>query len=159
MNKKRNKTKSTFASSNITNKMRLVGLVNSNNFSTLNQLAKHLGVSRTTVVKHLIELNSSGQLSDKNYFLQRIINNKLKRTRPILARKMLVKKQRIIDFINNCRRKKIPLSVNLLQQKFGGEKIFSKRILDIEEKKWANSSRPIIRRTKSDQPKRKFLKK
>lgn len=144
----------TFAKLDSKKQSNILSIVKTNRFVTITQLSNHLRISRATLKKYLLELNSRGLLSDKNYFLQRTVNPKLKRTRPVLTRKLVERRKRMVVFINEMRLKKKPLSVNLLQKEFGGEKSFVKSVLDAEEKKWCNSSIPIIRRTKSDQPKR-----
>ena len=83
----------------------ILSAAESTRFSTLTQLAIHLGVSKTTLTKYLREFNSKGLLSDNNYLLHRTINPGIKVSRPILARGLFVRKQRIIDFIGVCRKK------------------------------------------------------
>jgi biotin operon repressor len=125
-----------------------------NNVS-LTQLACKIGISRATLVKHLIELNKKGLIPSNNLLLNRIANQSSKLDRPRINSRLLARREKIIGFINDCRLKKKPVSVNLLQKKFGGEKAFIGAILAEQEKKFSNSNKIIIRRDKSDQPKRK----
>lgn len=132
-------------------------LVNSSRVLTLNSLADILRVRRATIIKYIVELNRLGRIPDNNPLVKRIKVESLKRTRPYLLRKLVSRRKRMVVFINNCRLKKIPVSVNMLQQKFGGEKKFVKIVLDSIEKEYSKSDNPLIRRTKSDQPKRSKL--
>ena len=136
----------------IAKKMKITNtFTNFREFPSLTSIANHFGVSRTTIKKILTESVDKGLISENNHLL--------KRTRKdIVAVKvrLIQRKINIVNFVIKESHVKRAISVNLLQKKFGGEKKTIGQILKEVEKRLVKTKNPVIRRTKSSQPKRKI---
>jgi len=116
-------------------------------FPTLTALAEHAEVSRSTVLANLRFLADMGRLSERNHLLQK----KHGGLSPSVVARKRARMVAMIKFVRDSMRSGEPVSVNLLQGKFGGEKkAASDAIAFVNE----SSRRVVLRRTKSDQPKR-----
>jgi hypothetical protein len=118
-------------------------------FTSLTAIANHHNVSRNTVKKLLDNLVSVGRISEQNHLLKP--SAVPPKTRAFIQKRRLG----MIKFIEELSQKGRPVSVNLLQKTFGGQKSVAKKVLEFVEKKLAKTDTPVIRRTKSSQPRRK----
>lgn len=119
-------------------------------YPSLTAIARELKISKNTIKANLQRAVELGQLSENNHLLQRTRQNRVGVNLRLQQRKRL-----IVDFVRMARVKKIPISINLIQKKFGGEKKFIKAIIDVEVKKYSVRAQPVLRRSKSSQSKRK----
>ncbi len=119
-------------------------------YSSLTAIARELKISKNTVKANLERAVELGQLSENNHLLQRTRQDRVGVNLRLQQRKKL-----IVDFVKMARMKQIPISINLIQKKFGGEKKFIKTILDVEVKKYSGRAKPFLRRSKSSQSRRK----
>jgi hypothetical protein len=107
-------------------------------------------VSRNTVKAYLDLLVGNGQLSEGNRLL-----NRTRQMRPAVNERRLEKRFAMKRFLLLCAKRGKPVSVNLLQKKFGGDKKMAGEVINSFNTWLASRGRaPLVRRTKSSQPKR-----
>ncbi|MFA6419227.1 MAG: hypothetical protein WCW13_00325 [archaeon] len=124
---------------------------NARKFPSLRAIGTHFGISKTTVKNVLLEEVRANNISDKNHLLFRTRQNIV-----AVAKRRVERKRAMIKFLKSMARREVPVSLNLLQKKFGGEKAFASEVLKefIASRETNGSAKPVLRRTASNQPKR-----
>ncbi len=110
------------------------------------QVAEKAGVSKPKVIK---ESQTTGLRPKGNFIESRAVKQ------PKINARLAVRAKKIEDFVRFEALNKRAVSVNFLQSRFGGEKKFVSAVLARVEKALEAEGKAVIRRTKSDQPKRK----
>gem|GEM_PF-6987535 len=126
-----------------------------NGFQSLTQIARHVGVSRNTVKAHLNHLVGIGQISKGNRLIGRT-----REMRPAVNGRRIERNIAAERFLLGCAKRGVPVSVNLVQKKFGGDKQSAGELIKRVNAHLASRRKPILlRRSKSSQPKRSPTKK
>ena len=119
----------------------LAAAIDSDNIS-YSQIARRAGVSKASVI--------SSKLRPKgNMFRERPVKN------PAVAERLMWRRNAVERFIAGETFAKRAVSINDLQKRFGGEKKFLKDVMNYVDSVLSKTAGVrVIRRTKSDQPKR-----